>query len=269
MAPLKVDRVLQLLETRSKGWRLRYSRSCESTQELARAALAEGEGEHLALVTDFQRAGRGRHGKSWVAPAEQALLFTAVLRVDPPPATLIPLAAGVALAEAVEAASGVRVDLKWPNDLQVGAAKLGGILVERPPGGCALVGIGINVSQRESDLPLGIPATSLAHVSPGVVDREALLAEVLVRLERTWDRLLEQGAGWVRTAWKERSTMLGRPVELATAGRPTRTGVAEDLSPDGALIVRLADGRLETVVAGEVRVRSAGSAPDRDRAHHL
>src|SRR5919199_4160263 len=153
MPRLDVDRVSTLLEKRSVVWRLRYVEACQSTQDLARAALAVGEREGLAVLTDFQHAGRGRRGTSWVAPAEQALLLTVVLPADPPPATLAPLAAGVALADALEAGAGVPVDLKWPNDLLVGTAKLGGILVERPPERCVLVGIGINVAQQVADLP--------------------------------------------------------------------------------------------------------------------
>ena len=258
MTPLKVDRVLRLLETRPNRWRLRYLEACESTQDMARVALATGEGDGLVVVTDFQTAGRGRRGTGWVAAAERALLFTAVLPVDPPPATLIPLAAGVALAEAVEAAAGVQVDLKWPNDVMVSGAKLAGILVERPPGNSVLVGIGINVYQQEAELPPGVQATSLALVSAEPVDREALLAEVLLHLDGARARLRERGAEWLRPAWKQRSSMLGRQVELAQPGQPSRTGIAEELGADGALLVRLNDGRLEKVVAGEIRVAVGG-----------
>ncbi len=159
------------------GFPRAHFRRVDSTNERARA-LASGGAPHGALVTaDEQTAGRGRQGRTWLAPPGSALLCSLVLR-DPP--ALLPLAAGVAVAEAV----GPAARLKWPNDVLVNGAKVAGILVEgRPQEGWAVLGIGINVALDTAQLPPEVRerAGSLGLSS---AEREPVLQRVLAALER-------------------------------------------------------------------------------------
>ena len=149
---------------------------CTSTQR-----LLEGAGEGAVAAADEQTEGRGRLGRGWHAPAGTSLLFSIVLVPPVPPERLpeLSLVAGRAVAEAVAAETGLVPALKYPNDLLLGGRKVAGILAEASEGRVVL-GVGINVSQLEEELPPGVSATSLRLAG---VDRAALLAAVLERLE--------------------------------------------------------------------------------------
>ena len=123
--------------------------SCESTQLLVDTSLPEG----ALVVADHQTAGRGRLGRAWEAPPGTALLFSILLK--PPPERHAPelsLVAGVAVADALERALGLSVQIKWPNDVMLRRKKIAGCLAEARDGAVVL-GIGVNVEQTESELP--------------------------------------------------------------------------------------------------------------------
>jgi len=152
---------------------------CASTQR-----LLEGAGEGAVAAADEQTEGRGRLGRGWHAPAGTSLLFSIVLVPPVPPERLpeLSLVAGRAVADAIAAETGLAPTLKYPNDLLLGGRKVAGILAESSEGRVVL-GVGINVSQSEEELPPGVPATSLRLAGAAQVDRVALLAAVLERLE--------------------------------------------------------------------------------------
>jgi BirA family biotin operon repressor/biotin-[acetyl-CoA-carboxylase] ligase len=165
--------------------------------------------------------------------------------------------AGVVVAGGIESATGARPDLKWPNDVLLGDRKLAGILLEHPAGSAVILGVGVNVNQSVDQLPQG--ATSLLVELGTPVDRELLLAAILNDLGNDYERADREGVDWIVPAWRSRSGMLGRPVRVNREGTITQ-GVAEDIGPDGALLVRIADGQRLSVVAGEVeQVRSIQS----------
>src|SRR5262249_16427568 len=162
-------------------------RSLASTQTVARAWAQDGAPEGAVVLADYQTAGRGQRGRSWAAPAGSALLFSVVLRPPVPVARWpeIPLAAGCAIAGGVETAGPVVARLKWPNDVVVDGRKVAGVLAEGVAGAPPLVilGIGVNVSQPETDWPphLRHRAASLAALGASV-SRETLLRALLARL---------------------------------------------------------------------------------------
>ncbi len=239
-------------------WSLEYLDACESTQDVARAALRRGAGHGLAVVANWQRAGRGRHGRSWTAPPGLALLLSVIL--VPPPGWLgmLPLLAGVAVADGIEASCGLRCDLKWPNDVLVDDRKVAGILAERPPGPAVVLGVGVNVNLGPGDLPQETPATSLLLLTGKAVVREGLLGSILNSLDAWYGKALEGGAAVVLAAWRARASMLGRPVEV-TGETVIRRGTAEGIDEEGGLILRYDDGRREVLLAGDIRlIRTAG-----------
>jgi BirA family transcriptional regulator, biotin operon repressor / biotin---[acetyl-CoA-carboxylase] ligase len=234
-------------------WSLHHVPACPTTQDLALEALRDGAGEGWVVSTDFQEHGRGRHATTWVAPAGGALLFSLLLEPRADVLPVAPLLAGVCVVDGIAALTGLRCDLKWPNDVLAHGRKLAGILVEHPPGPLIVVGIGINVNMDPADLPAGAVATSLSIGLGRRVAREGVLGAVLDAFGEAYAHVGGGGgAAWVIDAWRQRSKMLGRRVVFETAGR-RRTGVAEDLMEDGALLVRLADGGVERLHAGEVR----------------
>lgn len=254
MTALVLDRVRTNLVAGEITWKLHYEPVCGSTQDLARAAAARGAEQGWTVVTDLQQEGRGRQGRSWVAPAETALLFSTILRPPRDVLPLLPLLAAVTVAGGIEAATGALPDLKWPNDILLNGKKLAGILLERPVGAEVVLGVGLNVNQSRAELPEG--ATSLRVALGHELGREALLAAILNDLGNAYERADREGIGWIVPGWRSRSSMLGDPVTIRRDGELIR-GIAEDVADDGALRVRLDDGSRLSVVAGEVeRVRT-------------
>jgi BirA family transcriptional regulator, biotin operon repressor / biotin---[acetyl-CoA-carboxylase] ligase len=228
------------------AWAVERYEEVQSTQDVARERLIEGR----VIVAAWQRAGRGRHGRPWSAAPGRALLFSAVLRPTVPVAPILPLLAGIAVRDAIAATAGVAAELKWPNDVLTDGAKVAGILVERPPGPFAVLGVGVNANLEAADLP-GESATSLLIKAGHPVDLDELLAAILAQLDRWLERAASAGTEIVVKAWRERTQMLGRQVEVVLPDRTVR-GIAEDVTGSGALLVRSPRG-VEAFVAGDVR----------------
>jgi BirA family biotin operon repressor/biotin-[acetyl-CoA-carboxylase] ligase len=239
------------------GAQVHYAAQVGSTNDIVRQLAEEGAPEGTLVVADEQTAGRGRMGRRWLAPPNMALLMSLLFRPSLPPeeANRLVMACGLAAAEAIEARTGLAVDVKWPNDLQIGGAKVAGILAESELLGERLVyvvvGIGINVNMREDPAEkLLYPATSLLRETGRPVDRLALLGDFLERLD-AWHSLLDRSE--LDAAWSARLVTLGQRV---VAGEVE--GVAERVDRAGALWVRDDAGELVRLTAGEVSLRPPG-----------
>ncbi len=256
MPPFDVDRFRSVLRTDTFGRNLIFEPSVGSTMDLARAAAEQGAPEGTVALADSQTAGRGRLGRSWVAPPAVNLLPTLLLR---PPASVlrqIAMIAPLAVSDAVLEFVGLRTDLKWPNDVQVAGKKLAGILIETSIARdemFVLVGTGLNVNfdPRPHEEIRDI-ATSLAVELGHDVEREALLAAYLARFERMYEAA-KSGESML-DAWRARLVTIGQQVRATWPGG-TAEGLAEDVDATGALIVRNADGTQVTVEAGDVTLR--------------
>ena len=226
--------------------------SLASTNDTA----AEHDREGTVVIADEQTNGRGRRGHVWFSPARSGLYVSVVLtparaRVDPMRATtLLTLAGGVALAEAIEAASGLHVDLKWPNDLYVSRRKLGGILAEASDTRVVL-GYGINLDDAAFPSDLRDRATSLTSELGRPVRRAHLLVETLIALARRYDDLLEGRFDAILDGWRQRApAAIGARVRWIAPAGPL-TGITSGIDENGALIVRVGE-RVERVVSGEI-----------------
>jgi len=211
-----------------------HLRTTGSTNDRARELAAAGAPHGTLVTTGEQTAGRGRQGRTWSAPAGQALLLSLVL-CDPPP--LLPLRAGLAVADI----AGDAARVKWPNDVLLDGRKLAGILVEaRPQDGWAVLGIGLNAAVDLAALPAEVrDRAATLHRPP-----DAVLRDLLPALER---RLAEPDAATLR-ALRERDALLGRPIRW-DGGEGRGAGIADD----GALLVETADGPTR-LSAGEVHL---------------
>ena len=261
------------LATRRLGSRVVFYRSADSTQDRALSLAAQcpaGEADGLVVVAATQNAGRGRLGRRWVSPPG-GLWMSVVAEPGPPAgaATLVPLAASIALADAVMEAAGAEADLKWPNDLLVGGRKVAGILVDASAGAAGamdsvVVGIGVNLAVDAAfiDAAVGAPpgragAASLAAPGGGGPPPDpALLARAfLARLEGELEGLEGEGGGGagggVAQRWAARSSMIGCEVEAERGGRAVR-GTAAGIDADGALLVARGSSPPERIVAGDV-----------------
>ncbi len=226
-----------------------------STNDVLKEMAAQGAPEGTLVIAEEQTAGRGRMGRTWVAPPGSSLLMSVLFRTSLPLTHLYRpvMACGLAVAEACEEEEGIpTVEIKWPNDLLIGGRKFTGILPEGAFVGERLawvvVGIGVNVNQTfEASDPLAATATSLRMVSGHEHDRAALLARVLVRLNH-WRQYLEDEA--LLDAWRRRCVTLGRHVRVETP-EGVLEGLAEALDEGGMLWLREASGQLRPIAAGE------------------
>jgi BirA family biotin operon repressor/biotin-[acetyl-CoA-carboxylase] ligase len=230
-------------------------------------ALAMERGQAWeVLVTEHQSAGRGRLDRSWGTPAGTSLTFSATVPAPVDAVGWLPLIAGLAVAEAVQALTGLRAALKWPNDVlltSAGNRKVCGILCEyrpasEPTGALVVVGIGINISQTRVQLPVAT-ATSLALAGAGDVDREDLLVTVLDRFATRYAALRAGGpaADGVRAAYRSACVTVGTRVRLERPGREPCLADAVDLDHDGALIVDDGSGRVRYAAGDVTHLRPA------------
>lgn len=250
------------LRTAIVGRKIGFFRSVGSTNDLLKAEARSGALEGLVFVTDEQVAGRGRRGRTWTAPAGSSLLVSILLRPHWLPASdgfLLTMLAAVAAAEALETTE-VRIDLKWPNDLEIGGRKLGGILVETELSdqsvNWAVIGCGININWDPRIIPeLADRATSLGAELQRDLDRRPLLAALLRRLDARYAELRRGARSALFEAWRNRLTMLGQAIRVETP-QGTLHGSAVDVTRDGALVVRGDDGEQRIITAGDVSVRT-------------
>ena len=200
----------------------------------------EGAAEGLWLRAERQTGGKGRRGRAWLSPAGNLYASTLVrLRPGDPPAPTLALVAAVALHEAVRPyAANVRI--KWPNDLLVDGAKLAGILLERE-GDAVIAGFGVNLANHPHDLDR--PAADLA----GQVSPTAFLAGLAPVFAAWVSRWRGEGLAPVRAAWLAAAHPVGTPL---TSGEVS--GRFDGLDESGALRLRLEDGSLRVVHAGDV-----------------
>jgi BirA family transcriptional regulator, biotin operon repressor / biotin---[acetyl-CoA-carboxylase] ligase len=245
------------LATRRLGRHLVARAAVESTNDVAWDVLAQGAPDGAVVVADAQTRGRGRSGRAWVAVPGRSLALSVALHqgCERRQLGLLPLATGLALADALESL-GARAALKWPNDLLLDGRKVAGILCESRlvarGGEAAVIGVGVNVTMRAEDFPEALRerATSLALAGVATT-REAVAAALLNALEPAWTALQEGDREGLLARWKARADFWGRPVEVHTPSGIVR-GVARDLDPDGALVLRLESGVETTVLAGDV-----------------
>ena len=224
-----------------------------STNSVVAQAAAGGASAGLVVVAEEQTAGRGRLDRSWQAPPRSAVLLSVLLRPAVPPATLpmLSLLTGVAAVEAVRSVAELPAVLKWPNDVLVGGRKLGGILVERVDA-AAVVGVGINVSLRASELPVDT-ATSIA-IEGGNTDRESLTKELLRALGRrvrSWEAA-EGAAAILLPAYREVCDTLGRQVVVHLPDGTSVTGLADSIDETGRLVLMTGDGKRHAYSVGDV-----------------
>jgi BirA family biotin operon repressor/biotin-[acetyl-CoA-carboxylase] ligase len=231
------------------------------------AALARGDTpEGVVLVAEHQTAGRGRLDRQWVAPPRSGLSFSMLLRPDVEVSrwTLLPLLVGVGVARGVTQVCDMAVNLKWPNDLMIGERKLGGVLAERvdAAGGqqrsAAVVGVGLNVTLRDSELPVPT-AISLGLAGAAVTDRDTILRAVLRGVGAEYARWVDAGgdAEAVLPGYREMCATLGSPVRAQLPSGEAVEGVAVDVRADGALVIDGPRGPAPVTAGDVVHLRPA------------
>jgi BirA family biotin operon repressor/biotin-[acetyl-CoA-carboxylase] ligase len=240
------------------GDRVLYFNSIGSTNDVALSLAAEPGSDGAIVIAEGQTAGRGRLGREWFSPPVSGLYVSVVLRAPSAPVEvsratgLLTLTAGVALVEAVEAFTGLRGAIKWPNDVYVERRKLAGVLAEAAGGGERIVlGYGVNVTARTYPPELHDRATSLESELGRPIERWGLCVETLTSLSARYRDLLSGRFDAILDAWRRLApASQGAAVRWNTPGGVVR-GTTAGIDDRGALLVRVGD-RIERIVGGEI-----------------
>jgi len=255
---LTPDMLRQRLKGNLFGKRVHHFFKTDSTNRIALELGHAGEPEGALVIAEEQTAGRGRIGRTWHSERATGIYATLLLRpkLAPVQAPLLTMLAGLSARTAITEATGVTVDVKWPNDLLVHGKKIGGILTEMhaEPSQVRfiIVGIGINVNQDKFPAEIATAATSLRAASGKEQSRADILIRLLREFENDYNRFLQEGAANIVKRFEEVSSYArGKHVQV-TNGSEAFTGVTAGLAPEGLLRVKRDGGDVVTVVAGDV-----------------
>jgi BirA family biotin operon repressor/biotin-[acetyl-CoA-carboxylase] ligase len=264
MSPeIVIDRLQERLQTKRFGRRTFFSREATSTndwgKELARLGVEEG----TVVVAETQTSGHGRLGRQWVSP-KGGLWFSVVLRPELSPSEAVGLVfmAGLSVAEVLHRKYGLKVETKWPNDVLVNGKKICGVLVEMSTIGTkvsfVIVGVGINANfdvEQSFSEPLLAGATSLKEELGRKVRLERLLGDLLEELENAYDQSVNGISSATMEKWKSYAGFIGRKVKVTTEDGKI-SGLALDVNREGALILKLTNGRTRHFFVGDISMKT-------------
>jgi len=243
------------IRSRVLGRAVAYFDTVDSTNTIAYELAKDGAREGTIVVAEFQKKGKGRLAREWVSPRYKGIYASIILRPDLTPfeAPKLTLITAVSVAQAIRAVTGVAASIKWPNDILVNNKKIAGILTEMEAEQDSvkfiILGIGVNVNTKKSDLPKG--ASSLLEESEAKIPRIELLKSILESIEVNYKAYKRDGFTNIKREWRDLSATLGKRVRASCMHR-TIEGEAVDIDPDGALRIRLDTGFYEKVLAGDI-----------------
>lgn len=257
------EEIQRNLSTKFIGRNIIYRKEVSSTQDIASKHAINNAQEGTAIVAESQSAGKARRGRSWVSPSEGGIYVSIILRPDirPVSAVQIPLVVGVALAKSIQKITSLKPEIKWPNDILINNKKVSGILAEIS---CEvdrinyiLVGIGINVNTRMTELPsdVRVLATSISNECGREISRVELLRHFFTELETVYVNYLINGFSDIRQVWKRLTNTVGSKVKVIDGAQEIR-GKALDIDENGFLIILTESGDTIRITGGDVSLRA-------------
>lgn len=238
-----------------------YLKETDSTNEEARRQAVRGACHGTLVVAERQTAGRGRRGRNWFSPEGGSIYMSLLLRpsLALEKVSMLTLVMALAVCRAIKEVCGLETAIKWPNDILLKAKKVCGILteLEMKEGriDSLVIGVGINIGQREFPGEISEMAASLQQESSKPVDREKLIERVMVSFEECYESFLQStDLSLLRQEYNDRLVNRGKRVRVMGA-QEEWTGEALGINAAGELLVRRKEGNIERVFAGEVSVR--------------
>jgi len=243
--------------------RLQVADQVDSTSTRLLELAAVGAPSGTCLAAEWQSAGRGRRGRTWIATVGGSLIFSLLWRFERGAGHLggLSLAAGVAVAHALQECGIERTQVKWPNDVVIDLRKLAGILVETSGEihGPTIAVIGVGVNYRLGDRAIDRidqPVADVAGIASPTPSRGALLAALLSHLGRALDDFDRRGFAGVRDEWRALHAYQDRPVRVVPPRDAPFEARVADVAPDGALVVETSDGRTLALASAEISLRA-------------
>jgi BirA family biotin operon repressor/biotin-[acetyl-CoA-carboxylase] ligase len=244
------------LATSFIGRKVIYYPHLASTMDVARQEAQQGAAEGTVIIVGEQTEGRGRVKRTWLSPAGNIAL-SIILYPDVSYLPYLVMLASLAVVHSMEVVTGLKAQVKWPNDILISGKKVCGILTESEMKAgrvdYAIIGIGINVNLRVNDLSeISAIATSLSDESGREVSPVDVIRHLLVEMERLY--LTLPAGESIYEAWRDRLVTLGKRIYVES-GDNRLEGIAESVDRTGALMLRHADGSSTRIVAGDVILR--------------
>jgi BirA family biotin operon repressor/biotin-[acetyl-CoA-carboxylase] ligase len=253
------DLISRLGETRVVGRDIRVFDETTSTNDIVEKLARDGVKEGVVVFAESQTKGRGRLGRKWMSPARKGLWLSVLLRPDlrPQEATQLTVASATALVRAIQSLTGLKPQIKWPNDILIRGRKVAGILTELSAEldhvKCIVLGIGVDVNLSADEFPTELRklATSLKAELNRPVSRPELAVAILRELDYDYARIGAGRFAAVADEWEACCTTIGHDVIIRIGDRQVG-GRAEALGEDGALLLRTDHGHLERIIGGDV-----------------
>jgi BirA family biotin operon repressor/biotin-[acetyl-CoA-carboxylase] ligase len=253
------DLFARLGKTKVIGRDIQVFEQTTSTNDVIEKLARDGVKEGVVVFAESQTKGRGRLGRKWMSPTHKGLWFSILLRPDlrPQEATQLTVASATALRRAIEFETGLKPEIKWPNDILIGGKKVAGILTELSAEvdrvKHIILGIGVDVNLDANEFPAELKkiATSLKIETGEAVSRAELAVAILRELDFDYARICARKFSEVADEWESHCATIGKNVTVLIGDRKIR-GRAESLDDDGALRVRTEHGHLERIIGGDV-----------------
>ncbi len=244
------------LKTLFVGQKILHFSQVDSTMDVARKEALWGAPAGTVIVAEQQTAGKGRLQRNWLSPAG-GLALSVIFRPNLDNLPYMIMIASLAVAEAIRKTTGLKPQIKWPNDILIREKKISGILIEndirKNDLKYCIVGIGVNVNIRVANFPeIATLATSLSDELKKQVSRLQILVALLSELDRLYQQLSRRSVIW--EAWQKQLITIGQKVQVNMGGR-TYTGTAESVTHDGSLLLRQKEGGVVRVIAGDVNLQ--------------
>ncbi len=231
---------------------IRYYATLESTMDEVHSLAKDGVPEGLIVIAENQRAGRGRRGNVWVSESGN-LLFSILLRPKPENVFLLQPLIAISLRKGIIEATGIDLELKWPNDLMVGGCKVGGILMESELRDTTLeyvvVGIGLNLGLSQIPQNLDYQVSDLNSFSAGQIDRSILLKSIIEAIDFHYNHI-DNGTVIV-DEWRNQLNIIGKYISVRWLDN-VESGEVLYVDDEGAIGLRLSDGRIKTITTGDI-----------------
>ena len=253
------DLLARLGKTKIIGRDIRVFEQTTSTNDVIEKLARDGVKEGVVVFAESQTRGRGRLGRKWISPAHKGLWFSILLRPDlrPQETTQLTVASAIALRRAIQFETGLKPEIKWPNDILISGKKVAGILtelsaeVDRVKHVILGIGVDVNLDVKEFPPELRKAATSLKIESGKTIERAELATAILREFDRDYARVCGGKFTALADEWEESCTTIGKNVAVQIGGRKIR-GRAESLDDGGALLLRTEHGHLEQITGGDV-----------------
>ena len=241
------------LETHFIGQRVIYYSKIPSTMEVAKQEAQQGAAEGTVVIAGEQTAGKGRMKRVWLSP-RGCVALSIILYPDIACLPSLIMVASLAVVHTIAVITGLRPQIKWPNDVLINGKKVCGILIESGVRDSsidyAIIGIGINVNLKTTDFTeISLPTTSLSDELRRDVSRLEIIRRLLVEFEKLY--LVVQSGETVYQEWRDSLNTLGKRVH-ARSGNKVYEGIAESVDEDGSLMLRCSDGKLKKFTSGDI-----------------